>query len=48
LYYSLNFGEEWTLIEDYVVQFAWAAQLNHFMVPSKRILVALDPQGEGH
>lgn len=48
LYYSQNFGEEWTLIEDYVVQFGWATQLNHFMVPNQRILVALDPEGEGH
>jgi len=47
---SFDLGEEWKLIEDYVVQFAWGYLDDSFkgVVHPDRIILAHEPKGEGH
>ena len=50
LYVSHNLGEDWDLIEDYVVQFQWAYLDSSFqgIFNPNRIILAHEPQGAGH
>jgi hypothetical protein len=43
-------GENWKLIEDYVVQFSWATLDESFIgkIPKERIILAHEPYGVGH
>lgn len=46
LFISFDLGENWVLIEDYVVQFSWAAVDQTFKnIPKSRIILAHDPEG---
>jgi hypothetical protein len=39
-------GQNWVLIEDYVVQFSWAAfDISFTNIPKSRIILAHDPEG---
>lgn len=49
LFVSFDLGDNWLLIEDYVVQFSWALIDESFKgIPRSRIILAHDPEGFFH
>ena len=46
LFISFDLGQNWVLIEDYVVQFSWGALDSSLKnIPKSRIILAHDPDG---
>ena len=46
---SFDLGENWKVIEDYVIEFSWGQFDETFdNVPKERIILAHEPLGMGH
>lgn len=50
VFVSTDLAVNWDLMEDYVVQFAWASteKSNNTLIPKERIFLAHEPSGKGH
>lgn len=44
----MDLGENWRVMEKFIIQFAWAKQQKDSKVPDKRVIIAHEVFGRGH